>query len=82
MTELLVMFITYTVNNNIPMVPRVLILLLYLPNFGLILFAKTLKIGLSKIALNFGKKSFYFLLSFKAFVSLDQNLVNISNQLV
>ena len=71
-----------TVNNNIPMVPRVLILLLYLPNFGLILFAKTLKIGLSKIALNFGKKSFYFLLAFKAFVSLDQNLVNISNQLV
>ena len=73
---------TNTVNNNIPMVPRVLILLLYLPNFGLILFAKTLKIGLSKIALNFGKKSFYFLLSFKAFVSLDQNLVNISNELV
>ena len=72
----------FTVNNNIPMVPRVLILLLYLPNFGLILFAKTLEIGLSKNALNFGKISFYFLLAFKAFVSLDQNLVNISNELV
>ena len=42
------------------MVQRVLILLLYLPNFGLILFAKTPEIGLSKNALNFGKKSFYF----------------------
>ena len=53
----------YTVNNNIPMVSRMLILLLNLPNFGLILFSKSLEIGLSKNlpnhfknVLNSGKK--------------------------
>ena len=79
----------YTVRKDLPIVSRVLIILLILPNFGLLLFSKSLGICLSKnlpnhfkIVLNFGTKFVYLLMVNMAFASFDQTLVKMSNQLV
>ena len=78
-----------TVRKDLPIVSRVLIILLILPNFGLLLFSKSLGICLSKNlpnhfknVLNFGTKFVYLLMANMAFASFDQTLVKMSNQLV
>ena len=82
-------FESNTIRKDLPMVSRVLNILLIIPNFGLLLFSKSLGICLSKNLpnhfknmLNFGTKFVYLFMANMAFASFDQTLVKISNQLV